>query len=78
MSNRVNWGKEIIGEGIPTYIVAEIGINHNGDINIAKQLIDIAVSANCNATSHVKHPGESCPTLTTDTRWNLGKKSTAK
>ena len=31
------------------FIIAEIGINHNGDIEIAKQLIDGAVDAGCDA-----------------------------
>ena len=31
------------------YIVAEIGINHNGDLNICKDLIDVAFDAGCNA-----------------------------
>jgi sialic acid synthase SpsE len=34
--------KRIVGDGYPAYIMAEVGINHNGDINIAKQLIDKA------------------------------------
>ncbi len=37
-----------------TFIIAEIGINHNGDLNIAKKLIDIAVSAGCNAVKFQK------------------------
>ncbi|MCR5098781.1 MAG: N-acetylneuraminate synthase family protein [Lachnospiraceae bacterium] len=37
-----------------TIIVAEIGINHNGDINIAKQLIDIAKDAGCDAVKFQK------------------------
>jgi len=36
------------------FITAEIGINHNGDIEIAKQLIDIAVSTGCNAVKFQK------------------------
>lgn len=36
------------------YVVAEIGINHNGDINICKQLIDIAVSSGCDAVKFQK------------------------
>ena len=36
------------------FIVAEIGINHNGDINIAKKLIDVAVSAGCDAVKFQK------------------------
>ena len=37
-----------------TFIVAEIGINHNGDIKIAKKLIDMAVEANCDAVKFQK------------------------
>jgi len=32
-----------------TYIIAEIGINHNGDLDIAKKLIDVAAVSGCNA-----------------------------
>ena len=38
-------GGHPVGDGYPVYIIAEIGINHNGDINIAKKLIDAAVLA---------------------------------
>ena len=37
-----------------TYIIAEIGINHNGDINIAKKLIDAAVLSGCDAVKFQK------------------------
>ena len=33
----------------PIFIIAEIGINHNGDIKLCKELIDIAKAAGCNA-----------------------------
>ncbi len=36
------------------FVIAEIGINHNGDINIAKQLIDMAVDCGCNAVKFQK------------------------
>ena len=36
------------------FITAEIGINHNGDIDIAKKLIDIAVSSGCDAVKFQK------------------------
>ena len=36
------------------FVAAEIGINHNGDIEIAKKLIDIAVSSGCNAVKFQK------------------------
>ena len=37
-----------------TFICAEIGINHNGDIKIAKKLIDMAVNCGCNAVKFQK------------------------
>ena len=37
-----------------TFITAELGINHNGDMNITKKLIDIAKSAGCNAVKFQK------------------------
>ena len=36
------------------FVIAEIGINHNGDINIAKKLIDAAASAGCDAVKFQK------------------------
>lgn len=39
----------IIGEGHPCFIIAEAGVNHNGDMNLAHQLIDVAVNAGTDA-----------------------------
>ena len=43
-----------VGEGLPTYIIGEIGQNHNGSVEIAKQLIDMAVDAGANAVKFQK------------------------
>ena len=43
-----------IGKDEPCYIIAEIGINHNGEINIAKKLIDVAVNSGANAVKFQK------------------------
>ena len=43
MAREVNINSHPVGDGHTTFIVAEIGVNHNGDINIAKKLIDVAV-----------------------------------
>ncbi len=43
-----------VGPGNPCYVVAEIGINHNGDMSIAKKLIDVAASAGCSAVKFQK------------------------
>jgi len=52
-------GKQV-GPGCPTYIVAEIGINHNGDLAIAKKLIDAAALAGCDAVKFQKRTPEAC------------------
>jgi N,N'-diacetyllegionaminate synthase len=39
----------VVGEGQPCFIIAEAGVNHNGDVNLAKQLIDAAVDAGADA-----------------------------
>jgi len=43
-----------VGQGNPCYVVAEIGINHNGDLRIAKALIDVAAAAGCSAVKFQK------------------------
>ena len=53
-------GEQQIGEGHPCYFVAEIGINHNGDLETAKRLIDAAVLAGCNAVKFQKRTPELC------------------
>jgi N-acetylneuraminate synthase len=47
-----------IGDGHPAYIIAEIGINHNGEVSIAKKLIDAAVKAGCDAVKFQKRTPE--------------------
>jgi N-acetylneuraminate synthase len=47
-------GNQRVGDNQPCYIVAEIGINHNGDIDLAKRLISVAVGAGCNAVKFQK------------------------
>jgi N-acetylneuraminate synthase len=47
-------GNTWVGDGHPCYVIAEIGINHNGDINVARKLVDAAVAARCNAVKFQK------------------------
>jgi len=47
-------GNRVIGPDQPTYIIAEIGINHNGDVKLAKKLIDVAVDAKVDAVKFQK------------------------
>jgi len=50
----VKFGTKRIGDGQPCYVIAEIGINHNGDIDLAKRLISVAVAAGCDAVKFQK------------------------
>jgi N-acetylneuraminate synthase len=54
MARSIQIGEKWVGDKHPTYITAEIGINHNGDLEIAKRLIDAAVLAGCDAVKFQK------------------------
>jgi N-acetylneuraminate synthase len=56
--NTVTVGNKQIGAGQPCYVIAEIGINHNGDIDLAKRLISVAVAAGCDAVKFQKRTVE--------------------
>lgn len=45
---------KIIGDGHPCFIIAEIGINHNGSVELAKKMIDIAITTGCDAVKFQK------------------------
>ncbi len=53
-------GNNIIGDGAPVFVIAEIGINHNGSVEVAKKMIDGAVKAGCNAVKFQKRTPEIC------------------
>ncbi len=58
----------MIGEGSPCYIIAEIGINHNGSMETAKKLIDEAVTAKADAVKFQKRTPEIC---VPKDQWNI-------
>ncbi len=45
---------KVVGDGYPCFIIAEIGINHNGSVDLAKRMIDIAVTTGCDAVKFQK------------------------
>lgn len=54
----VSIGSRVIGGGRPAYVIAEIGLNHNGDVDIAKRLIDVAARAGADAVKFQKRTPE--------------------
>jgi N-acetylneuraminate synthase len=78
MASTIKIGSRNIGQGEPIYIVGEIGINHNGDLNIAKQLIDVAAETGLNAVKFQKRTPELCVPkeqwdIERDTPWGVMK-----
>lgn len=53
-------GKKVAGEGHPVYVTGEIGINHNGELENAFALIDVAAAAGCDAVKFQKRTPEIC------------------
>ncbi len=60
MPKAVKIGNRWVGEGYPTYVIGEIGINHNGDVQIAKDLIKVAKDAGVDAVKFQKRTPEIC------------------
>jgi N-acetylneuraminate synthase len=60
MSNTVNLAGKIIGTGYPVFTIAEIGINHNGDIDVAVNLIELAAKAGFDAVKFQKRTPVLC------------------
>jgi N-acetylneuraminate synthase len=76
MPTSVKIGNRDVGHGLPIYVIAEIGINHNGDLELAKKLIDAAYIAGCNAVKFQKRTPELCTpekyrNVQRDTPWGI-------
>ena len=47
--NSLDLGGRLVGPGNPCFVIAEAGVNHNGDIELAHRLVDVAVEAGADA-----------------------------
>ncbi len=66
MQNQIKIGEKIIGSQNPCFIIAEAGVNHNGDVALAKKLIGAAVEAGANAVKFQTFKTENVVTLTAE------------
>ncbi len=76
MSRTIEIAGRRVGSGEPAFIIAEIGINHNGDLGLAKMLVDTAKVAGCDAVKFQKRTPEWCvppdqKDLLRETPWGL-------
>lgn len=60
MSTEIRFGQRTVGTGSPCYVIAEIGINHNGSLEIAKKMIAGAVAAGADCVKFQKRTPELC------------------
>ena len=66
MDMTVKIGNREVGDTCPCFIIAEIGINHNGSLELVKELIEVAKAAGCDAVrnglrnSVLLPPNETC------------------
>lgn len=63
MTREILIGDRLVGDGHPTYIVAEVGINHNGNLELARRLVDAAVHSGVDAVKFQKRTPELCVPL---------------
>ncbi|MDQ2933067.1 MAG: N-acetylneuraminate synthase family protein [bacterium] len=54
LPNKVKIGKQYVGQGEPVFVIAEVGLNHNGDINLAEKLVDAACESGAQAVKFQK------------------------
>jgi N-acetylneuraminate synthase len=78
MASTIKIGNTEVGPGKSVYIVGEIGINHNGDIDVVKRLVDVAASTGLNAVKFQKRTPELCVPrdqwdIERDTPWGVMK-----
>ncbi len=60
MPSEIKIADRTVGRGNPCFVVAETGINHNGDLELARELIDVALAAGCDAVKFQKRTPELC------------------
>ncbi|MBN2459177.1 N-acetylneuraminate synthase family protein [Candidatus Woesearchaeota archaeon] len=68
--SKIKIGKRTIGDGCPTFIIAEIGMNHNGDVKLAKKIIKAAADCGCDAAKFQIFTAEKLVTKDAETYGN--------
>lgn len=76
MSNRLKIGKFVLGDLFNPYIIAEIGVNHEGNLEIAKQMIDDASAAGAHAAKFQTYKADKIAVKNSPAYWDRSKEPT--
>jgi N-acetylneuraminate synthase len=60
MPSEIKIADRVVGPGHPCFVIAETGINHNGELDLARELVDVAHAAGCDAVKFQKRTPELC------------------
>jgi N,N'-diacetyllegionaminate synthase len=53
VTKELTFGKRVVGAGHPAFVIAEAGVNHNGKLDLAFQLVDAAITARADAVTFI-------------------------
>lgn len=76
MVNQVNLGGIEVGEDTGPYVIAEIGVNHGGDLEQAKHLIELAKEGGAHAAKFQSYKAETIASRNSPSYWDLSKEPT--
>ena len=69
-------GKKVVTEESPPYVIAEIGVNHEGSLELAKKLIDLAKEGGADAAKFQTYKAETLASKHSPAYWDLSKEPT--
>ena len=72
----IKLGKRNIGKESMPYIIAEIGVNHEGSLDLAKKLIDLAKEGGADAAKFQTYKASKLASKNSPSYWDLSKEST--
>jgi sialic acid synthase SpsE len=76
MTPRINLGSRVVGAGDTPYVIAEIGVNHEGSLETAKQLIEMAKNGGADAAKFQTYKAETLASKHSPAYWDTTKEAT--
>ena len=73
---KIRIGKRSLGDYLKPFIIAEIGVNHGGDLLLAKRMIDEALRSGAHAVKFQTYKAESLASRHSPAYWDREKEAT--